>query len=129
MWRSSCAVLTKHKTGLTNMRQFGINIQKIQHWLCCIVVIVVILLPYSRSDALLKTSKRSPPPTTTTTTTTTKTTKTTTTSSHSYKGSKYTIDDLINRKFSYKISNDIDMDPCKASTYSTLFRLKSVLNI
>lgn len=122
MWRSSCAVLTKHKTGLTNMRQFGINIQKIQHWLCCIVVIVVILLPYSRSDALLKTSKRSP-------TTTTTTTKATTTSSHSYKGSKYTIDDLINRKFSYKISNDIDMDPCKASTYSTFLRLKSVLNI
>lgn len=123
MWRSSCAILTKHKTGLANMRRFGINIQKIQHWLCCIVVIAVILLPYSRSDALLKTSKQSP------TTTTTTTEKTTRTSSHSYKGSKYTIDDLINRKFSYKISNDIDMDPCKASTYSTLFLQKFVLYI
>lgn len=31
------------------------------------------------------------------------------------KGSKYTIDDLLNTKFTYKVSDDIDMDPCKAS--------------
>lgn len=34
---------------------------------------------------------------------------------HYYKGSKYTIDDLLNGKFSFKVSDDIDMDPCKAS--------------
>lgn len=36
---------------------------------------------------------------------------------HSYKGGKYTIDELINGKFTFKVSDDIDMDPCKASTY------------
>lgn len=40
---------------------------------------------------------------------------------HSYKGSKYTIDELINGKFTYKVSDDIDMDPCKASKYICLF--------
>lgn len=40
---------------------------------------------------------------------------------HSYKGSKYTIDELINGKFTFKISDDIDMDPCKASTYICFF--------
>lgn len=114
MWRFSCAdKLTNHnKTGLTaNMRQFGFDIRKSQHWLCCIVVIMVILLPNSRSDAHLRTSKR----------------PATGSSSHSYKSSKYTIEDLINRKFSYKVSNDIDMDPCKASTYLTQFcKKKSV---
>lgn len=37
---------------------------------------------------------------------------------HFYKGSKYTIDELINGKFTYKVSNDIDLDPCKASAYN-----------
>lgn len=32
-----------------------------------------------------------------------------------YKGSKYTVDDLLNTKFTSKVSDDIDMDPCKAS--------------
>lgn len=32
-----------------------------------------------------------------------------------YKGSKYSINELLNGKFTSKISNDIDMDPCKAS--------------
>lgn len=36
---------------------------------------------------------------------------------HSYRGSRYTIDELINGKFTFKVSDDIDMDPCKASTY------------
>lgn len=35
-----------------------------------------------------------------------------------YKGSKYSINELMNGKFINKISNDIDMDPCKASEYS-----------
>lgn len=30
---------------------------------------------------------------------------------------KYTIDDLINRRFEYKVSDDIDMDPCKSSMF------------
>lgn len=30
---------------------------------------------------------------------------------------KYTIDDLMNGQFEYKVSDDIDMDPCKSSTY------------
>lgn len=34
-----------------------------------------------------------------------------------YKGSKYSINELMNGKFTNKISNDIDMDPCKASEY------------
>lgn len=38
---------------------------------------------------------------------------------HNYKGSKYTIDELLNGKFTYKVSDDIDMDPCKASEYES----------
>lgn len=42
---------------------------------------------------------------------------------HYSKGGKYTIDDLLNGQFSYKISDDIDMDPCKASEFYNLFFL------
>ena len=31
-----------------------------------------------------------------------------------YRHSRYTIDDLLYAKFSYKVSDDIDMDPCKS---------------
>lgn len=30
---------------------------------------------------------------------------------------KYSIDDLMNGQFEYKVSDDIDMDPCKSSMY------------
>lgn len=30
---------------------------------------------------------------------------------------KYTIEDLMNGQFEYKVSDDIDMDPCKSSMY------------
>lgn len=30
---------------------------------------------------------------------------------------KYSIDDLMNGQFEYKVSDDIDMDPCKSSRY------------
>lgn len=42
---------------------------------------------------------------------------------HSYRGSRYTIDELINGKFTFKVSDDIDMDPCKASKYIHSFFL------
>lgn len=32
---------------------------------------------------------------------------------------KYSIDDLMNGQFEYKVSDDIDMDPCKSSMYSS----------
>lgn len=35
---------------------------------------------------------------------------------------KYSIDDLMNGKFEYKVSDDIDMDPCKSSMYSLVGR-------
>lgn len=106
MWPFSSAESMRCKTGHKNMSKFGIDIRKSQHWQCCVVLIIVILLPISRSDANHKSSKRS------------------TTALHIYKGSRYTIDDLLNSKFSYKISDDIDMDPCKASTYPTSFSKK-----
>lgn len=41
-----------------------------------------------------------------------------------HRQSKFTIDDLLNGQFSYKISEDIDMDPCKAGKHkSTMYLL------
>lgn len=36
---------------------------------------------------------------------------------------KYTIDDLMNGRFEYKVSDDIYMDPCKSSMYIVLYIL------
>lgn len=38
---------------------------------------------------------------------------------HHYHGSRYTINELLNTRFTSKISDDIDMDPCKASMYAS----------
>lgn len=41
--------------------------------------------------------------------------------SQNYKGSKYTIGELLNGRFTFKVSDDIDMDPCKSSMYTERF--------
>lgn len=38
-----------------------------------------------------------------------------------HRQSKFTIDDLLNGQYSFKISDDIDMDPCKAGKYYSSF--------
>lgn len=73
------------------------------HWLWCLVLIMIYFLSSSQIDAqiMLNSTMRLTIPRT-----------------HNYKGSRYTIDELINGKFTFKVSDDIDMDPCKASTYN-----------
>lgn len=44
------------------------------------------------------------------------------------RSSKFTIDELLNGHFSYKISDDIDMDPCKAGK-AISFIEKNIWNI
>lgn len=75
------------------------NQQPSNHWLWCSVFIMICLLPTIQCDDAHVTNVTR-----------------FTTPSHFYKSSKYTIDELINGKFMYRVSNDIDMDPCKAST-------------
>lgn len=75
------------------------------HWQWCLMLIMIgYCLSNSQIDAqiMMNSSIRYTVPT------------------HNYKGSKYTIDELLNGKFTYKVSDDIDMDPCKASKYKHL---------
>lgn len=99
MWLFNCAQLTWQKTGHTKMASNRFEVHKLSHWLWCTILIVMILLPNSQIDAHFSNITNL------------------TTSIQHYRGSKYTIDDLIYGKFPYKVSNDIDMDPCKASMF------------
>lgn len=40
-----------------------------------------------------------------------------------YHGSRYSINELLNTRFRFKVSDDIDMDPCKASMWSNFILL------
>lgn len=98
MWLFYCGHLMK-QTRFTNMQSFRRDCEKSQRLLYDLMLILMVLLPNYQIEAHVTNSTRLMVP------------------AHFYHGSKYTVDDLINGKFSYKVSDDIDMDPCKASTY------------
>lgn len=106
MWRFNCAQLSGQKTtkGFTNMAHIrrGFH-ESVQHWWCCAAATVIIIALLHNNQIVSAQYI-------------TNTTLLTAPTQH-YRGNKYTIDDLIYGKFSSKVSNDIDMDPCKASTY------------
>lgn len=97
MWLFNCAQLLRPKTGFIKMEHHRRNVQKSHQLFWCASLIVMIHLTNSQIDAHTANGTRLTVP------------------SQHYRGSKYTIDDLIYGKWPYKVSNDIDMDPCKAS--------------
>lgn len=99
MWLFYCGHLIKQTTQFTNMEAFRRDCEKSQRLLYGLLLTLMFLLPNYQIEAHVTNKTRLMIP------------------AHFYRGSKYTIDDLINGKFSYRVSDDIDMDPCKASTY------------